>query len=75
MTKFPGYFYNFQDKKVYSIKSGVLKPLIKKRPFNHPKLGLIKAHWQISHHGKKYSLHDDYLDSLKNKIEFLPVKK
>lgn len=32
-TKYPGYFWNVNDQKLYSIKSGVLKPLTLRKAF------------------------------------------
>jgi hypothetical protein len=74
-TKFPGYFYNVQDKKLYSIKSGVLKPIVKKKRWYSPTLRQwMEAHYQVSVNGVRQSVSDRYLEMItKNpiKTEFL----
>lgn len=48
--RYPGYFFNIQDKRLYSAKSGVLKPLQRKAAcvWNHGHAG-----YNISHKGKQ----------------------
>ena len=51
-TRYPGYFYNLDDELVYSLKSGVLKPLRVYIPnrFTHFK---IKSNYvMVSHEGR-----------------------
>lgn len=39
-TEWPGYFWNVKTKEIYSIKTGVLKKLAKRKPFvGHAKDG------------------------------------
>lgn len=53
LVSFHGYFVNVNDRQVYSIKSGILRPLAKQSPnrFNHQLNG-----WVISHSGRKIQI-------------------
>ena len=70
----PGYFYNNVDKKVYSIKSGTLTPLIKEKGYRHSKLGLIPPRYRISVNGVRKTLTDGYLKKLPNLTIMLTFK-
>lgn len=78
-TRFPGYFYNVLDKKLYSIKTGELKPLVKKKRWYSVKLRKwVESHYVVSVNGNRHSVSDRYLDMIeRNKIktEFLKVPK
>lgn len=79
VTRFPGYFYNIQDKKLYSIKTGELKPLVKKKRWYSPSLRQwIESQYVVSVNGRRHSVSDRYLEMItKNdvKTEFLKVPK
>ena len=62
-TRYPGYFWNLTDKKLYSIKSGMLKPLA----FNRGGVFFgktIEPGYQISVAGVKRKLTLPYLHTL-----------
>lgn len=41
-TKWPGYFYNVDENRIYTIKSGTLRPITPKKAFrNHPRSFVI----------------------------------
>jgi len=70
-TKYPGYFWNIQDQKVYSVKvTGTLKPLVKQtaNQFNH-----FLAGFKVSVRGQRRLLAMDYLRTLKPKSTVFPV--
>lgn len=61
-TRVPGYFWNVEEKKLYSIKSGILKPIAMTRParpWNKNRKGYI-----VSDKGKRKFLDLKYLNSL-----------
>ena len=64
-TKFPGYFYKVDENKVYSIKSGVLKPMRIYKPnyWNKQRMDFVV----ISHRGHRHQL---VLEQLKTKDLF-----
>lgn len=65
-TKFPGYFWNTKDKKLYSIKvSGALRPLAFKKPnhWNH-----MTAGYSVSVNGRRRFLAHDLLLKLKPNV-------
>lgn len=73
-TKYPGYFWNDVENKLYSIKiSGELKPLKHVDPnyFN----GWSCGGYRVSVRGRYKSLHDDYLDNLERSDSQIPVYK
>lgn len=54
LPQYPGYYFNTADKKVYSIKSGSLKP-IKATTYDPPsRLKLYK--YQVQAHEKRWTL-------------------
>lgn len=68
--RFPGYFYNTVDQKLYTLKvTGELRPLVRKSPnkWNHYREG-----YQISHKGLRRFVTTEYLRSLTPQI--LPVR-
>lgn len=70
-TRYPGYFWNIKDEKLYSVKvTGMLKPLAKQysNQFNHFRVG-----YQISVAGQKRFMELSYLKSLKPKTTVYPV--
>ena len=73
-TKYPGYFWNLKEQKLYSIKiSGVLHKLSgprKPNPFNH----FIEG-YQVSVNGKKRILALDTLKKLKPANSVIPLEK
>jgi len=70
-TKYPGYFWNIQDKKLYSVKvTGMLKPLARVYPnqFNH-----FRSGFSVSIRGQKRVLELSYLETLKPKTTIYPI--
>ena len=70
-TKYPGYFWNIADQKLYSVKvTGMLKPLAKVFPnqFNHFREGFC-----VSVRGQKRVLELSYLKTLKPMPSVFPV--
>ena len=71
-TKYPGYFFNITDQKLYSVKvTGMLKPLAKQFPnqFNH----FVPEGYSVSIRGKKRVLELSYLKTLKPKSTVYPI--
>ena len=70
-TKYPGYFFNITDERLYSVKvTGMLKPLAKVYPnqFNH-----FRAGFSVSIRGQKRVLEMSYLKTLKPMPSVFPV--
>jgi hypothetical protein len=71
--RYPGYFWNLVDKKLYSMKvSGVLRPLAGPRPanpFNHYCEG-----YQVSVDGYRRIIPMTYLRKLSAKNSVIPVQ-
>jgi len=87
-TKFPGYFWNIEDKQLYSIKvGGVLKPLKKKRLFDtksiwskHEGLEMLfnrgcRHYYHVSVKGNRIMVTDLYLNTLSQTDSVIPVVK
>ena len=72
MTKVPGYFWNLSDRKLYSIKSGELKPIKPISSYAIRNCGYPPG-YQISHKGKRKVLSLSYLETLRytDEIEFI----
>lgn len=72
-TKYPGYFWNITDKRLYSVKvAGELTPLTfsKANRWNH-----YVAGYKVSVRGEKRTLSIDYLHKLTPKNSVFPVAK
>ena len=70
-TKYPGYFWNIKDEKLYSIKvTGMLRPLAFQKPnrYNHYIEG-----YKVSVNGQKRVLFLDYLKKLTPKRQQIPI--
>lgn len=69
--RYPGYFFNIQDKRLYSAKSGVLKPLQRKAAcvWNHGHAG-----YNISHKGKQRTVREEWLFELEHKVSKFPTE-
>jgi len=70
-TKYPGYFWNIKDQRLYSVKvTGTLKPLSFCKPnyWNHGFAG-----YKVSVDGTKRYLYLDSLKKLTSKKETFPV--
>lgn len=70
-TKYPGYYWNTEEEKLYSIKvTGMLRPLKFNTPsrWNH---GL--ANYKVSVNGRHRYLYLDYLKKLTPKREKVPM--
>jgi len=75
-TKFPGYYWNLNTNRLYSIKiDGVLKPLKRSTPnkFNTLHLRGAKYGYRVSVKGKSRWLLDAYLESLDQSTSIIPV--
>jgi len=72
-TKYPGYFFNIKDEKLYSMKvDGVLKPLRFHRPnhFNHMHQYLFKLK-----DGTRVQLTGGYYVSVKGRKRLYPLEE
>jgi len=70
-TKYPGYFWNLTDLKLYSMKvTGILRPL-KFEEANHWNHGV--AGYKVSVNGKKRYLSESYLLKLTDIPHEIPV--
>lgn len=70
-TKYPGYFFNTEDNKLYSLKiDGVLKPLKFRKPdrFNH-----LNGHWAYPKHERKQT-RGGYRISVKGRGRWLLIE-
>jgi hypothetical protein len=78
-TKYPGYFFNTQDHKLYSMKvDGVLKPLKFHRPnhFNHLwRYNDTNGGYQVSVKGRKRWLLIEELEAIKPHDATIPVRE
>lgn len=75
-TKYPGYFWNIKDEKLYSIKvTGALKPLSYTRAglFNKYTRRIIMPGYHVSVNGKKKILTLEELKALKPKKQIFPI--
>ena len=74
-TKYPGYFWNLKEEKLYSLKvTGILRPMA--GPYNpNPFNNWGTPGYQISVGGHKRSLHLDYLKKLKAVNSVIPMEK
>lgn len=74
-VKYPGYFWNLTDKKLYSLKvSGILKKLAgpyKPNSFNH----LNEPAYKVSVNGSRKILTVSYLQNLKSVNSVIPVEQ
>lgn len=71
-TKYAGYYYHINEQRLYSIKSGILKP-IKHQPPSYWNKG--HGGYTISHCGKKRWLCDQYLNKLQIEDYVIPTDK
>lgn len=78
-TKFPGYFWDFKEKVLYSLKvGGVLRPMKVQKPFwlrIHGRSFLIPEGYRVSVRGKRRSLTFHYLWGLRPKVVEIPVER
>jgi len=81
IDEYPGYFWNIDEQRLYSIKiGGVLKRLRWQRPNHYNKLREkfpdvnVQYGYQLSHEGKRFWVHDQYLKNLEYKDSVIPVK-
>lgn len=72
-TKYPGYFWNMNNKTLYSIKTnGILTPMKKHLPSKWSKI--VCPYYQVSVKGCRKYLTEDYLLRIKNIGSIIPVK-
>ena len=70
-TKYPGYFWNINDEKLYSIKvTGMLRPLKFNKP-NRWNQGFTG--YKVSVNGRHRYLHLEYLKTLSPKRQKVPL--
>ena len=72
-TKYPGYFWNTEEEKLYSVKvHGSLKPMVMQKAsmWNH---GM--ANYKVSVNGRHRYLYVEDLKQLKSKPETYPIWK
>ncbi len=63
-TKYPGYYWNEMDQKLYSIKSGVVKPLTLTKPYTCWK-GTYPAGYNLSINGDRKFVSLDMLKKIR----------
>lgn len=71
-TRYPGYFWNLKEQKLYTMKvTGVLRPLVKPLPsfFNH-----YRDIYKVSHNGKRRTMEVSTLKKLKAKDSVIPME-
>ncbi len=76
-TKYPGYFFNVEDEKLYSLKiDGILKPLKKHTPTYFNQLGRFTnaGAFQCSVKGQRRWLSLEQLRKLKDNDTLIPVR-
>ena len=73
LKRYPGYFWNPHEKRLYSIKvSGILTPLKVNRGFHHPKwTRYIGPHYQISNRGQRRYIPLDRIDDFLHDGEYV----
>ena len=67
----PGYFFNIQDRRLYSFKSGWLTPM-KHNPANH--WNKYNSGYRVSVEGVRRFISDEYLQKLSKMKSIIPVK-
>lgn len=69
-TKYPGYFWDINKKKLYSIKTGLVREIKYTKPnrFNHFMDG-----YRVSHEGHRVVLTLEYLNKLTNVDHIIPI--
>lgn len=73
-TKYPGYFWNIEDEKLYSVKvTGALKPLATNRGWDWARNKSCEIGYGISVNGKKRQLFVSELKALKPKKQTFPI--
>lgn len=72
-TKYPGYFWDFNGKKLYSLKSGMLKE-IPRRKWNGNKNYRATDGYAVSHLGKRKHLPHETMMSLVPSNVVIPLK-
>lgn len=73
-TKYPGYYWNVETKKLYSIKvGGVLRPLVSKKPSRWNQLPCET--YTVSVDGRRRWLSVDYLNKLTYADSMIGVMK
>ena len=71
-TKYPGYFWNLKEQKLYTMKiSGVLRVLKKSLP---NQWNFFKESYRISHQGHRRTLEVSYLKTLVDKNSIIPLE-
>lgn len=64
VKRYPGYFYNTEDKQLYSLKSGILKPLKLQKPYYRMNIGY---HYNISINGWRKNIPVSFLETMGEK--------
>lgn len=72
-TKYPGYFWSLTENWLYSIKSGVLKPIKKTGEHINYYRDSDFVGWKVSHLGKRCYLSEEYLLSCARKHKYKPA--
>lgn len=75
-TKYKGYFYDIQNKKMYSIKTGILKELKQSKSYRTPYGYLHPETWHVSVNGVKTAVNKNYLSKLTypKEVEVFPIE-
>jgi hypothetical protein len=70
-TRYPGYFWNIPEQKLYTAKGGVLKKMYFSKGYNNHPPG-----YKVSHLGYRKTMSLEYLQYLKypTKVEIFPMK-
>jgi len=74
-TRFPGYFWNTANQKLYSIKMhGVLRPLKLQKPNHFTPVSIRSPYYQVSVRGRSRYLLLDELSRIKRSFERVYIK-
>ena len=72
--QYPGYFFNIEDEKLYSVKvSGALKPLALNKGWNYALKIYCEVGYNISVNGRKRHIELSELRKLKPKKQIYPI--
>lgn len=72
LKKHPGYFWQSYERRLYSIKSGILTPLkLNYGTYRVPGIGAFGPHYQISNRGRRHYIFCDRIESYLAEGEYI----
>lgn len=76
LDKYPGYFWNVQERKLYSIKiAGILQPLKLQNSWGWKTGAFIGPHYRVSKDGRQYYLTVERIEKMLKIPHVIPVLK